>query len=162
MCANTTPDVPIVHETIPGSTIPLPLSVDDLSNIPSYLVPPDTRKLALTSSATVPAQVELQSPTGGIDLFGMTGEHSETRSWEEVAAARPDVVVVMPCGYDAERALEEADSFADELETLGARRVDVGQGEAVGWEVLADPEGNEFCVLRPKASLIAFRDAPPS
>jgi hypothetical protein len=30
---------------------------------------------------------------------------------------------------------------------LGARRADVGQGE-VPWTVLADPEGNEFCVLR--------------
>ncbi|MFD6100487.1 VOC family protein [Nocardiopsis flavescens] len=30
---------------------------------------------------------------------------------------------------------------------LGARRVDVGQGEDVTWVVLADPEGNEFCVL---------------
>lgn len=29
---------------------------------------------------------------------------------------------------------------------LGARRVDVGQGD-VSWIVLADPEGNEFCVL---------------
>ena len=29
---------------------------------------------------------------------------------------------------------------------LGARRADVGQGEA-SWVVLADPEGNEFCVL---------------
>ena len=31
---------------------------------------------------------------------------------------------------------------------LGARRVDVGQGEDVSWVVLADPEDNEFCVLR--------------
>src|SRR3954454_3000705 len=30
---------------------------------------------------------------------------------------------------------------------LGARRVDVGQGEQ-SWVVLADPEGNEFCILR--------------
>jgi catechol 2,3-dioxygenase-like lactoylglutathione lyase family enzyme len=30
---------------------------------------------------------------------------------------------------------------------LGARRVDVGQGEQA-WVVLADPEGNEFCLLR--------------
>ncbi|MEU1125326.1 VOC family protein [Streptomyces sp. NPDC005899] len=37
---------------------------------------------------------------------------------------------------------------------LGARRVDVGQGEDVTWVVLADPEGNEFCVLRPKTSLV--------
>ena len=33
------------------------------------------------------------------------------------------------------------------LESLGATRVDVGQTEAVTWTVLADPEGNEFCVL---------------
>jgi hypothetical protein len=34
------------------------------------------------------------------------------------------------------------------LEALGARRVSVGQGSDVTWVVLADPEGNEFCVLR--------------
>ncbi|MCS5715336.1 VOC family protein [Herbiconiux sp. CPCC 205716] len=33
------------------------------------------------------------------------------------------------------------------LEALGATRVDIGQKD-VGWVVLADPEGNEFCVLR--------------
>jgi len=36
---------------------------------------------------------------------------------------------------------------------LGARRADVSQGDAP-WVVLADPEGNEFCVLRPHKSLI--------
>lgn len=35
------------------------------------------------------------------------------------------------------------------LEALGARRVDIGQGPEVSWVVLADPDGNEFCVLRP-------------
>ena len=34
------------------------------------------------------------------------------------------------------------------LEALGARRVDVGQGAESTWVVLADPQGNEFCVLR--------------
>ena len=34
----------------------------------------------------------------------------------------------------------------DRLIALGARRVDIGQGD-VSWVVLADPEGNEFCVL---------------
>jgi Glyoxalase-like domain len=33
------------------------------------------------------------------------------------------------------------------LESLGARRVEVGQSDTVSWVVLADPEGNEFCVL---------------
>ena len=33
-------------------------------------------------------------------------------------------------------------------EALGARRVDVGQSDTVSWIVMADPEGNEFCILR--------------
>ena len=33
------------------------------------------------------------------------------------------------------------------IEALGARRIDIGQGD-VHWVVMADPEGNEFCVLR--------------
>lgn len=41
---------------------------------------------------------------------------------------------------------DQADEV-DRIIGLGARRVDVGQGE-VAWVVLADPEGNEFCVLR--------------
>ena len=46
--------------------------------------------------------------------------------------------------------LRPADQAAEvaRLEALGARRVDVGQGTSVTWVVLADPEGNEFCVLR--------------
>jgi predicted enzyme related to lactoylglutathione lyase len=36
----------------------------------------------------------------------------------------------------------------ERLVDMGARHVDVGQGEDVTWVVLADPEGNEFCVLR--------------
>lgn len=33
-------------------------------------------------------------------------------------------------------------------EALGARRVDIGQGDDKTWTVLADPDGNEFCILR--------------
>ena len=50
-----------------------------------------------------------------------------------------------------------ADDRDDEIERLlglGARRVDVGQTGEESWDGLADPEGNEFCVLRPKATLI--------
>ena len=37
----------------------------------------------------------------------------------------------------------------DRLLALGAQRIDIGQGD-VPWAVLADPDGNEFCVLRPQ------------
>ena len=42
----------------------------------------------------------------------------------------------------------------DRLLALGARRVDIGQTGTESWTVLADPEGNEFCVVRPKETLI--------
>lgn len=44
------------------------------------------------------------------------------------------------------------------LEALGARRADVGQGGSRSWIVLQDPEGNEFCVLKPRRNLITFAD----
>lgn len=42
---------------------------------------------------------------------------------------------------------DDQDAEVERLIALGASRVDVGQGD-VPWVVLADPEGNEFCVLR--------------
>ena len=60
---------------------------------------------------------------GGVDPLGFSGERSEVFTWEQCKAVEPEVVVVMPCGYDAERAQEEAYDFGDELEELGAARV---------------------------------------
>ena len=42
---------------------------------------------------------------------------------------------------------EEQAAEVERLLGLGAKKVDIGQGEQT-WVVLADPEGNEFCVLR--------------
>ena len=42
---------------------------------------------------------------------------------------------------------EDRDAEVTRLVDLGATRVDVGQGEQ-SWVVLADPEGNEFCILQ--------------
>lgn len=44
---------------------------------------------------------------------------------------------------------DDRDTEAARLVGLGATMIDVGQGE-VTWRVLADPEGNELCVLRPR------------
>ena len=67
-----------------------------------------------------PQLIEL---AGGEDVIGMAGEPSQTVSWEELGAAAPDVVVAMPCGYDAERAHAEALAYAEPLRALGAARV---------------------------------------
>ena len=60
---------------------------------------------------------------GGEDLLGFAGENSEERSWEEIAASQPDIVIVMPCGFDAEIAHREAEMHRDQLATLGAGEV---------------------------------------
>ena len=95
----------------------------------------------------------------------------------EIAAEEPDEVEVSPPGYDypdpvalplvfvpvpeaktvkdrvhldlaTESAGQQADVVA-RLRDLGAQPLDIGQGD-VPWVVLADPEGNELCVLEPR------------
>ena len=66
---------------------------------------------------------QLIEMAGGEDVLGFAGEPSRQATWEEVAAAQPEVVVVMPCGYDAARALVEAEEFAGRLRELGADQV---------------------------------------
>jgi len=60
---------------------------------------------------------------GGEDVLGFAGEKSEERSWQEVQASLPDLVIVMPCGYDAEIAHREAEMHRDELAMVGAGEV---------------------------------------
>jgi iron complex transport system substrate-binding protein len=60
---------------------------------------------------------------GGDDMLGFAGENSVQTTWEEVAAAQPDIVIVMPCGYDAQIAHREAEMHGDQLAAIGAGEV---------------------------------------
>lgn len=68
----------------------------------------------------VPQMVEM---AGGIDMLGFGGEKSRVVDWDEIAATRPRAVIVMPCGYGADRAAAEAFEHADKLAALNADRV---------------------------------------
>jgi Glyoxalase-like domain len=57
----------------------------------------------------------------------------------------------------ASQSPEHQAALVQRLRDLGARPLDIGQGD-VPWVVLADPEGNEFCVLEPRD---AYRDTGP-
>jgi iron complex transport system substrate-binding protein len=70
----------------------------------------------------VPQMIEL---AGGEDVLGMPGEKSRTAEWAEVEAARPEIVVSMPCGYYAEQAAAETMQQRERLAALGARVVAV-------------------------------------
>ena len=50
---------------------------------------------------------ELVDCAGGANLFGAAGQHSGYLRMEQLVAADPDVIAVMPCGFDIERACRE-------------------------------------------------------
>jgi iron complex transport system substrate-binding protein len=70
----------------------------------------------------VPQMIEL---AGGDDVLGLPGEKSRTVDWAEVEAARPEIVISMPCGLYAEQAAAETMLRRERLTALGARVVAV-------------------------------------
>jgi iron complex transport system substrate-binding protein len=55
---------------------------------------------------------ELVALAGGHDLLGTAGAHSHWITWDDVIAADPDVVILVPCGFTLERVVAEAESPA--------------------------------------------------
>ena len=58
---------------------------------------------------------EMVAQAGGEDVLGRAGKPSFRVSAEQIAQSRPDLVVVMPCGYGAERAATEFNGVKDDL-----------------------------------------------
>lgn len=77
---------------------------------------------------------ELVAAAGGQDVGGRPGEKSRRRAWAEVAAMRPDVVLIMLCGYGVARAREEWATFArgnpQVVSLVGSARVKFVDGNA--------------------------------
>ncbi len=76
---------------------------------------------------------ELVEMAGGENLFGEAGKHSPWMEWEALAAADPDVILVLPCGFDIARTLEEMPLLAarpgwGELKAVRGGRVAVADG----------------------------------
>lgn len=57
---------------------------------------------------------ELVEIAGGVNLFGEAGHHSPWMMWEELYAANPEVIIVLPCGYDIEKSLSEIPVLLDQ------------------------------------------------
>ena len=57
-----------------------------------------------------PEMVEL---AGGEDMLGRQGEPSSKVEWRAVVAARPEVILLMPCGFDVRRTVKEATSLRE-------------------------------------------------
>jgi iron complex transport system substrate-binding protein len=96
-----------VREAVEGSARPTVLALE-------WLDPP------FVGGHWVPQMIEI---AGGRDALGRAGEKSRTAGWDELAAARAELVVAMPCGWDAARAREEVLAHGERLGALGAERV---------------------------------------
>lgn len=51
---------------------------------------------------------DIVTAAGGVPLLGMPGERSVPSTWEAIAAADPDHVIVSPCGYSLDGAVQQA------------------------------------------------------
>ena len=101
-----------------------------------------------------PDEVALEPPAGSLE-DGVVPDLLFVRVPDEKAGKNRLHLDLRPDDQGAEIA---------RLEGLGATRADVGQRDDAGWVVMADPEGNEYCVLRPftpeqRAELDAIRAA---
>jgi iron complex transport system substrate-binding protein len=82
---------------------------------------------------------------GGIDVVGTPGGHSARLTWDQVTAADPDVIVVMPCGFDEAGAREQIATIAERPEWRSLRAVRDGRAHPV------DANG---CFSRPGPRLV--------
>jgi len=74
---------------------------------------------------------ELVDIAGGRDAAGRAGERSTARSWRELSALAPDLVVVALCGFDVARAQQELAAVTDrDARVLLGRRVEFMDGNA--------------------------------
>ena len=61
-----------------------------------------------TAGHWIPEMIEF---AGGINLISKTGEHSRRMDFLEVKKSNPDIIILMPCGFDTIRTLSEYDVF---------------------------------------------------
>jgi iron complex transport system substrate-binding protein len=66
---------------------------------------------------------ELIALAGGENLFGEAGRHSPWMEWRDLVAADPDIILVLPCGFDIARSLREMTALTARAEWNGLRAV---------------------------------------
>src|SRR3954454_15440193 len=97
----------VVRRAVAGVTRPNVLALE-------WLDPP------FVGGHWVPEMIEI---AGGQDVLGVAGAKSRTAEWDEIAASKAEVVMAMPCGWDAARARSEVDAHWAEVAAIGAERV---------------------------------------
>ncbi len=70
---------------------------------------------------------ELVETAGGVELFGRAGEHSPWLEWDDLWAADPDMIVILPCGFGIERARQEMPALTGRPGWKSLRAIRTGQ-----------------------------------
>jgi iron complex transport system substrate-binding protein len=70
---------------------------------------------------------ELVEMAGGVNLFGTAGAHAPWMNWEDLCARDPDVLVLLPCGFDMARARKDLPLLRDRPGWPGLRAVRAGR-----------------------------------
>lgn len=79
---------------------------------------------------------ELVEMAGGVNLFGTAGKHSPWMTWEQLRQKDPEVIVVLPCGFDIRRSRGEMHALTEKPDWADLRAVR-------GWRVCLT-DGNQF------------------
>jgi catechol-2,3-dioxygenase len=104
----------------------------------------DPNRVAQFWAAVLGYEIIERGPDGEIEI-GMRGSAAPTLVFAPVPEGK---TVKNRIHIDVNPTDTDQDAELRRLVHLGARRIDVGQGNAVSWIVLADVEDNEFCLLR--------------
>ncbi|WP_149258796.1 VOC family protein [Actinomadura sp. K4S16] len=97
----------------------------------------------------------------GYAVLGKEGDDVEIGPPEGFGGLRPTLVLSrsddprngkLPLHFDVNATDRDQDAELERLLAAGARHADVGQTGQESWVVLADPEGNEFCLLRSRVT----------
>jgi iron complex transport system substrate-binding protein len=56
---------------------------------------------------------EMVSLAGGVDILGNKGQPSHKVEWHNILDAKPDMILLMPCGFDMRRTIKEATPLRD-------------------------------------------------
>jgi iron complex transport system substrate-binding protein len=64
-----------------------------------------------TAGHWIPEMIEI---AGGINMISKTGEHSRRLEFDEISKADPDIIIMMPCGFDTKRTISEYNQILKE------------------------------------------------
>jgi iron complex transport system substrate-binding protein len=103
--------------------------IDEIAKAASHLPKPRVATIEwidplMSAGNWMPELVEIAS---GVNLFGQAGQHSPWLTWEALAAADPDVIIILPCGYDIPTARREMPALTERPGWKRLRAVETNQ-----------------------------------